>query len=67
MVRVGIIGFGFMGQMHWSCYAKLAENARVVAVADENIVRTKGDISGSWGNLGDGPQRVDFSGRRWHH
>ena len=61
MVRVGIIGFGFMGQMHWSCYAKLAERARVVAVADENIVRTKGDISGSWGNLGDGPQQVDFS------
>jgi predicted dehydrogenase len=39
----------------------MQERATVVAVADESIARAKGDISGSWGNLGDGPQKVDFS------
>ena len=61
MVRVGIIGFGFMGQTHWRCYNKLGDKARVVAVADENAARAAGDISGTWGNLGDGAGPVDFS------
>lgn len=61
MVRVGIIGFGFMGQTHWRCYSKLQDRARVVAVADENVGRAKGDISGTWGNIGDGAHQVDFS------
>ena len=61
MIRVGIIGFGFMGQMHWRCYGKLRDQARVVAVADENPDRANGKISGTWGNLGEGPKQVDFS------
>src|SRR6476660_4713564 len=61
MIRVGIIGFGFMGQTHWSCYSKLRDNARVVAIADQNPSRAKGDVSGTWGNLGDGAERVDVS------
>lgn len=61
MVRVGIIGFGFMGQTHWRCYEKLRDEARVVAVADQDVGRARGDISGTWGNLGDGAEPVDFS------
>ncbi len=61
MVRVGIIGFGFMGQTHYRCYSKLQDRGRVVAVADENVERAKGDISGTWGNIGEGAQQVDFS------
>src|SRR5262245_39412856 len=64
MIRVGLVGFGFMGQTHWRCYAKLADRARVVAVADIDPRRARGDITGTWGNLGDGPQEVDFSGVR---
>jgi predicted dehydrogenase len=61
MIRVGIIGFGFMGQTHWRCYENLGERARVVAVADRDPRRARGDISGTWGNLGEGSSQVDFS------
>ncbi len=61
MIGVGIIGFGFMGQTHWRCYSQLSDRARVVAVADLDPRRARGDITGTWGNLGDGPQQVDFS------
>ena len=33
MLRIGLIGCGFMGGMHSACY-KVIENAQVVAVAD---------------------------------
>lgn len=62
MVRVGIVGFGFMGQTHWRCYGKMPESAKVVAVADTNHARTIGDTTGTWGNMGGGSTRVDFTG-----
>ncbi len=62
MVRVGIVGFGFMGQTHWRCYGKLPESAKVVGVADINPARTIGDTTGTWGNLGGGSTKVDFTG-----
>ena len=35
MIKVGLIGCGFMGGMHAACYAALAElDVKVVAVAD---------------------------------
>ena len=33
VVKIGVIGLGFMGRMHLSAYLKLP-NAKVVAVAD---------------------------------
>ena len=33
MLRIGLIGCGYMGGMHSACY-KVIENAQVVAVAD---------------------------------
>lgn len=62
MVRVGIIGFGFMGQMHWRCYEKMRDKVSVVAVADTDARRATGHIDGTWGNLGDGLAQVDFRG-----
>ena len=62
MVRIGLIGLGFMGQTHLSCYEKLT-GVRVIAIADENPKRCAGDLSGGWGNLGDGsPPLLDVSG-----
>ncbi len=52
MVKIGLIGLGFMGQTHFKCYQKIAD-AKVVAIADIDVRRTRGDLSGSWGNLGD--------------
>ena len=51
MVRVGIIGMGFMGSMHFRNYQKIPQ-AKVVAVGDINSRRAHGDLSDLWGNIG---------------
>jgi predicted dehydrogenase len=52
MVKVGLIGLGFMGQTHLRCYQKLGNGvAKVVAISDEDARRAKGDLSGTWGNI----------------
>lgn len=53
MIKVGIIGLGFMGQTHLRCYQKLAAMAEVVAISDIDPKRAAGDFSGSFSNLGD--------------
>ena len=53
MIRIGMIGMGFMGRVHYEAYAKLPAG-KVVAIADRDPVRAAGDLSGVWGNLGDG-------------
>lgn len=53
MVRVGIIGLGFMGRTHYESYQKIA-GAKVVMVADKDPKRAAGDLSGGWGNLSTG-------------
>ncbi len=59
MLRVGITGFGFMGQTHYKCW-KAVEGADVVAVCDvnPNIVE---DTKRAVGNIGDTEQAIDFS------
>ncbi len=47
MVRVGIIGAGFMGGMHAQCYKQL-NNAKLVAVADAQAEKA-GTIAGKYG------------------
>ncbi|MDH3717958.1 MAG: Gfo/Idh/MocA family oxidoreductase [Planctomycetota bacterium] len=51
-VRIGIIGLGFMGRTHAQAYAKI-DGAEIVAIADVDPQRAKGDLSDSWGNVGD--------------
>jgi len=41
MLRVGLIGAGFMGGMHSACYKALGTNVKITAVAD--IVREKAE------------------------
>ena len=50
MIRIGIIGLGFMGRMHYGVYDKLPD-ARVVAVSDADPKRASGDLSDGWGNV----------------
>ena len=63
--KVGIIGFGFMGTTHWGIYKGLG-NAQVVAMADVDAAKRKGDISKVVGNIGggDNSKPVDLSGVR---
>jgi len=59
MLKVGIIGFGFMGRMHYKCW-KAISGAEVKAVCDinPNIVK---DAKKVIGNVGDAKETIDFS------
>jgi predicted dehydrogenase len=50
MIRIGIIGLGFMGRMHYGVYQGFSD-AKVVAVSDANPKRAAGDLSEGWGNV----------------
>ncbi|MCK4291643.1 MAG: Gfo/Idh/MocA family oxidoreductase [Planctomycetes bacterium] len=58
MLRIGIVGFGFMGRTHYQCWNKV-EAAEVVAVCDTNpnIVE---DTKKAVGNIGDAQSDIDF-------
>jgi predicted dehydrogenase len=57
MTRIGIIGLGFMGRMHYETYQKIPD-AQVVMVADKDPKRAAGDLSGGWGNMETGIQQL---------
>jgi predicted dehydrogenase len=60
VIRVGMVGIGFMGWIHWLAYQKVA-GARVAAVATRNERRRAGDWRGIQGNFGPPGQQVDLS------
>ncbi|MBI4586580.1 MAG: Gfo/Idh/MocA family oxidoreductase [Planctomycetes bacterium] len=60
MVKVGVIGLGFMGLTHLQVYLKHPK-AKVVAVADQIKERLKGDLSGVQGNIMGPGRKFDFS------
>ena len=59
MLKVGIVGFGFMGRMHYQCWRDL-EGAQVVAICETNpnIVE---DSAKAVGNFEGAAADVDFS------
>jgi predicted dehydrogenase len=59
MLKVGIVGFGFMGQTHYKCW-KALEGAQVTAICDVNP-NIEEDTKRAVGNIGDTEQEVDFS------
>ena len=59
MIRVGIIGLGMMGRMHYAAWEKIS-GAEVVAVADADPKRAAGDLSGGWANIAGGAERLDM-------
>ena len=59
MLKVGIVGFGFMGRMHYNCWQKQS-GAEVVAVCDSNPNLTE-DTKKSVGNIEGADDKVDFS------
>lgn len=63
-VRVGIVGFGFMGRTHMRAYQRAACEGyacAVVGVAD-NALRSFDDVDNSSGNLETGEAVFDFKG-----
>jgi predicted dehydrogenase len=61
LIRVGIVGMGFMGWIHWLAYQRLG-GARVTAIASRDPRRRQGDWRGIQGNFGPPGETVDLSG-----
>ena len=61
MTRVGIVGIGFMGMVHYLSYKKLA-GAEVVALCEQEEKRLAGDWTDIRGNFGPQGEQMDLSG-----
>ena len=61
MVRIGIVGIGFMGRIHFLAGQRLA-GAKVVAVCSRDPAKLAGDWRGTRGNFGPEPGQVDLTG-----
>lgn len=55
--RVAVVGFGFMGRMHYGCWKKV-KGAQVVALCDRDAAQFKSPIQG--GNLKGADASTDF-------
>ena len=60
MIRIGIIGIGFMGYTHFEGARKL-KGARVAAIATRDKKKLAGDWTGIQGNFGPRGGHVDLS------
>jgi 1,5-anhydro-D-fructose reductase (1,5-anhydro-D-mannitol-forming) len=60
MIRVGVVGLGFMGKTHFNCY-KTMKGVKVAAVCDVDVKKLRG-ASGAAGNLAGAEKPLDFSG-----
>ncbi|MCM3634292.1 Gfo/Idh/MocA family protein [Paenibacillus camelliae] len=65
MLRVGLIGFGFMGRMHFDNYERLMQemhNVQLVAICDLKIEQLKNEKAN--GNMATDKEIYDLSGYR---
>lgn len=61
MVRIGIVGIGFMGRIH-TLALRQVPGARLAAVCSRDPVKLAGDWSSTRGNFGPEPGYVDLAG-----
>jgi predicted dehydrogenase len=61
MVRIGVVGLGFMGHIHYLAAQKLS-GAKVTAVCSRDPVKLSGDWRSIRGNFGPPGQQMDLSG-----
>lgn len=61
MVRIGIVGIGFMGRIHFLASLRL-RGGKVVAICSRDPAKRAGDWSQTRGNFGPEPGKVDLSG-----
>jgi len=62
MLKVGIVGLGFMGKMHYRCYNAM-DNVTITAVCDADAEQLK-NTSGVSGNISGAEQELDFSDKQ---
>ena len=61
MIRIGIVGVGFMGMIHYLA-ARQATGARVTALCSRDPKKRAGDWHGIRGNFGPPGEQMDLSG-----
>ncbi len=61
MVRIGIVGIGFMGRIHYLASQRLTD-AKVTAVCSRDAAKLAGDWRNTRGNFGPEPGQMDLSG-----
>jgi predicted dehydrogenase len=61
VVRIGIVGIGFMGRIHYLASQRLT-GAKVTAVCSRDPAKLAGDWRNTRGNFGPEPGRVDLTG-----
>ena len=66
MVRIGIIGIGFMGYTHFEAAKKL-EGAKVTAISTRDEKKLAGDWTSIQGNFGPRAGHVDVSGLKTYN
>ena len=60
MLRIGIVGIGFMGMVHYLSYRRV-RGAKVTAICSRSVKKRKGDWRGIQGNFGPPGARMDLS------
>src|SRR5919108_3193502 len=65
MVRIGIVGIGFMGMIHYLAARKL-RGANVTALCSRDEKKLAGDWRSIQGNFGPRGEMMDFGGLRKH-
>ena len=67
MIRIGIVGIGFMGMIHYLAARKL-QGARVEAICSRDETKLAGDWRDIRGNFGPRGEMMDLAGvRRYRH
>lgn len=61
MVRIGIVGIGFMGRIHFLASQRLT-GAKVTAICSRDAAKRAGDWRNTRGNFGPEPGQVDLTG-----
>lgn len=61
MVRIGIVGIGFMGMIHYLA-ARKVKGAKVTALCSRDPKKLKGDWRGIRGNFGPKGEKMDLKG-----
>ena len=61
MIRIGIVGIGFMGRIHYLASQRL-KGGKVAAVCSRDPAKLAGDWRNTRGNFGPEPGQVDLSG-----
>jgi predicted dehydrogenase len=65
LIRVGIVGVGFMGWIHWLAYQRMG-GIKVTAFSTRSLQRLAGDWRGIRGNFGPPGEQIDMAGISAH-